>query len=181
MNKTRKNTKRGGTLRKKYDNNSRKICINTFVKGKMQRYNKFKEKYYKEKIKLFTKKMGKKQISKEEKSMAKKTLKMIKKERKSKLLINLQKKNYTELFCNPDCKGTFLEPGNKLTPVYYKKYNDNKNLIKIFENDRKELFGCKTNILNDNFYEKAPKKFVDKLKKEGAISLCAPVEKYNWY
>jgi len=181
MNKTRKNTKISSSLRKKYDNKSRKICINTFVKEKMQRYNKFKEKYYNEKIKLFTKKIGKKQISEEEKSMAKKTLKWIEKERKSKLLINLQKKNYTELFCNPGCKGTFLEPGNKLTPTYYKKYKDNKDLIKIFENDRKELFGDKTNVLIDEFYEKAPKKFVDKLKKDGAISLCSPVKKYGWY
>jgi len=92
MTKTRKNNKRNQTLKKQGSNKPRQKCIDTFVKGKMQGYNKFKEKYYNKKIKLFTKKLGKKQISKEEKSMTKKTLKWIEKDRKSKLLINLQKK-----------------------------------------------------------------------------------------
>ena len=177
MNKTRKNTKISDSLRKKSDKKSRKRCIDTFVKTKIQRYTEFKKKYFDEREKLYRNKMEEKDISKEEKGIAKKALKNIEKERKSDFYTKLQKKADTSLFCNPGCKGTFLEPGNKLTPAYYKKYKDNKDLIKIFENDRQELFGDKTNVLIDDFYEKAPKKFVDKLKKEGAISLCAPVKK----
>jgi hypothetical protein len=181
MNKTHKNTKRRGTLRKRNDNKSRKRCINTFVKTKMQRDNEFKKKYFDKREKHFRKIMEKKDISKEDKDTAKNALKQIEKERKAKSFIKSQQKIDAGLFCNPGCKGTFLEPGNKLTPEYYKKFKDNKELIKIFENDRKELFGDRTNVLIDDFYEKASTKFVEKLKKEGAISLCAPVKKYVWY
>lgn len=181
MNKTRKNTKISQSLRKERYNKSRKRCVDTFVKTKMQRDMEVKKKYFDEREKLYRKIIEKKDISKIEKDLTKKRLKNIEKERKSIFFTKMQKNIDTGLFCNPGCKGTFLEPGNKLTPAYYKKYKDNKDLIKIFENNRKELFGDKTNVLIDDFYEKAPKKFVDKLKKDGAISLCAPVKKYVWY
>lgn len=80
-------------------------------------------------------------------------------------------------YCNPGCKNTILEPGEKLPPYYYEQFGKNNQLIKIFEEQRKKIFGNKTDVLKDNFYEKAPKKYVDKIKKDGAISLCSPVEK----
>jgi hypothetical protein len=84
---------------------------------------------------------------------------------------------FTKSYCNPGCKNTILEPGEKLPTYYYEHFGKNKELIKIFEEQRKKIFGNKTDVLKDNFYEKAPKKYVDKIKKDGAISLCSPVEK----
>jgi len=84
---------------------------------------------------------------------------------------------FTKSYCNPGCKNTILEPGEKLPPYYYEQFGKNNQLIKIFEEQRKKIFGNKTDVLKDNFYEKAPKKYVDKIKKDGAISLCSPVEK----
>lgn len=83
----------------------------------------------------------------------------------------------TKSYCNPGCKNTILEPGEKLPPYYYEQFGKNKELIKIFEEQRKKTFGDKTDVLKDNFYEKAPKKYVDKIKKDGAISLCSPITK----
>jgi anion-transporting ArsA/GET3 family ATPase len=79
--------------------------------------------------------------------------------------------------CNPGCKNTILEPGKKLPARYYELFGKDKKTIRIFEKERKSIFGNKTNVLKENFYEKAPKKFVDDIKKDGAISLCSPVEK----
>jgi hypothetical protein len=84
---------------------------------------------------------------------------------------------FTKSYCNPGCKNTILEPGEILPTYYYEHFGKNKELIKIFEEQRKKIFGNKTDVLKDNFYEKAPKKYVDKIKKDGAISLCSPVEK----
>ena len=80
-------------------------------------------------------------------------------------------------YCNPGCKNTILEPGEKLPPYYYEQFGKNKELIKIFEEQRKKTFGDKTDVLKDNFYEKAPKRYVNEIKKDGAISLCSPIEK----
>ena len=80
-------------------------------------------------------------------------------------------------YCNPGCKNTILEPGEKLPDSYYKLFGKDKNVIKYFEEEKKKLFGNKTDVLKDNFYEKAPKKYVDEIKKDGAISLCSPITK----
>jgi len=37
---------------------------------------------------------------------------------------------------------------------------------------RSDIFGNKTNVLKNDFYEKLPQTIVKKLKKEGAISGC---------
>ena len=80
-------------------------------------------------------------------------------------------------YCNPGCKNTILEPGEKLPDSYYKLFGKDKNVIKYFEEEKKKLFGNKTDVLKDNFYEKAPKKYLDEIKKDGAISLCSPITK----
>jgi len=80
-------------------------------------------------------------------------------------------------YCNPGCKNTILETGEKLPSSYYKLFEKDKEIIKHFEEQRKTIFGNKTDVLKDNFYEKAPKKYVDELKKDGAISLCSPITK----
>ena len=38
---------------------------------------------------------------------------------------------------------------------------------------RKELFGNKTNVLDNNFYNKLPKKTNNKLRQKGTISMCS--------
>jgi hypothetical protein len=81
------------------------------------------------------------------------------------------------IYCNVGCKGTILEPGEKISSTLAEKYKDSKELLKLFENQRKNIFGEKTDVLKDNFYKKAPKKLVEEIKKDGAISLCSPVTK----
>lgn len=96
---------------------------------------------------------------------------------------NLKKHKISEarIFCNPGCKGTFIEPGDKLSNEYLKYYNLNREnpndqkSINEMETRRKKLFGNKNNILLNNFYENAPKKYLDVIKKEGAVSLCSPI------
>ena len=83
----------------------------------------------------------------------------------------------TKSYCNPGCKNTILEPGEKLPPYYYEQFGKDKELIKIFEEQRKKIFGNKTDVLKENFYEKAPKRYVNEIKKDGAISLCSPITK----
>lgn len=80
-------------------------------------------------------------------------------------------------YCNPGCKNTILEPGEKLPASYYKLFGKDKNILKILEERRKAIFGDKTDVLKENFYEKAPKKYVNEIKNDGAISLCSPIEK----
>jgi len=184
MNKTHKNkNKRKNTTLKKErfgNNENKKKCIDRLVKQRMEIYNKMRMEVFNEKEKLYKKVLKKKYSSKEDKESAEKSLKRIEKERNSKEGLKIQKKTDISIFCNPGCKGTLLEPGKKLSSEFYKKYKDSKEMIKILEEDRKKLFSNKDNVLNDNFYEKAPKNFVHEIKKKGGISLCAPIEKFYW-
>lgn len=79
--------------------------------------------------------------------------------------------------CNIGCKGTLLEPGpaNKLpksltnSPLY-KKYPE---FIKLLQSDRTEVFGSKTNVLDeDSFYENIKPQIKKKLMRLGAVSYC---------
>jgi len=74
-----------------------------------------------------------------------------------------------EIYCNINCKDTLLEP-NKLSKKYIK---ENKIMIEFIKNKRKELFGNKTNVLDNHFYNKLTKKITNKLKNQGAISMCS--------
>lgn len=172
MHKTRKNgktkSKRGGAG----NNKSIKKCINTFVKTK--------RKQNKKKIKDLRKMLEKEARLKfkNDKTKLDETLKRIKEftdlsKTSEKILIDSD----IRTFCNPNCEGSILEPGNKLSERYYDDYKSNKNLIKLFEEQRKKVFGKKTNVLVDGFYENAPKKYLEEIKKDGAISLCSPFKK----
>ena len=173
-NKTRKNgktkSKRGGAG----DNNSIKKCINTFVKTKRKQNEK--------KTKDIRKTLEKEAHSKFKNDKAKlnESLKRIKEfTNPSKESDKILTDSHIRTFCNPICKGTILEPGNKLAERYYADYKSNKKLINLFEEQRKKVFGKKTNVLVDGFYENAPKKYLEEIKKDGAISLCSPVTKIN--
>ena len=80
-----------------------------------------------------------------------------------------------EEYCNPTCKNTFYESG-KLSNKY-------KLLIKSSEKvspgkmnsiikQRKKIFGNKTTVLKNGFYEKIPDNIVEKARKKGIISGC---------
>lgn len=158
-----------------------KNCLDTFVKSKIEKEQETSKQFYDELEKILKMNAKKnKTLKKEDKEKIKKDLERIKKGRKmSKSRKNIEsfKKLYTKLYCNPTCNGTMLESGNELSPEYYKAYKDNKQLINYDKSERKKIFGNKTNVLSDGFYEKAPKKYVDNIKKEGAISLCSPIVK----
>jgi len=159
-----------------------KNCLDTFVKSKIEKEQETSKRFYDELEKLFKINAKKnKTLKKEDKEKIKKELERIKKGRKmskSRKNILSLKKLYSKLYCNPTCNGTMLESGNELSPEYYKAYRDNKQLIDYDKSERKKIFGNKTNVLSDGFYEKAPKKYVDKIKKEGAISLCSSIVKW---
>ena len=173
MHKTRKNYAKMSKKNKRGGNKDEITkCKNTFVKTK--------KRLDLEKMKDL-KKMLEKQARakfKKDKTKLNETLKRIKNFTKlDKSFDKIFDDAETRAFCNPNCKGTLLEPGNKLSERYYKDYKNSKELIKIFQKRRNEIFGKKTNVLKDSFYENAPKKYIEKIKKEGAISLCLPITK----
>jgi len=77
-------------------------------------------------------------------------------------------------FCNESCKGTVLEdgPGGSLPKSLLVKYKNNPAAIDMFKDMRKQLFGNKTSVLKDNFYEGMKQTDINKYKKEGSISGC---------
>ena len=105
------------------------------------------------------------------KSLIKKMKESMKKNRKPQ--IEACKKAY----CNPQCKGTIFEKGKSapkelLNQDIFKK-GPAKNLLKgLIIDQRKSIFGKKTDVLKDGYYEKLSSKTVEKLKKEGATSGC---------
>jgi dTDP-4-amino-4,6-dideoxygalactose transaminase len=131
--------------------------------------------------KLFFNKLHKLNIimtSEEEKTEAKILLKMLKfeknknkiKDKTRRKFATARKKDCKQIFCNPGCKDTLFESGKKLPKslVSSSKPIRNEYLKRI----RKEIFGKKTNVLVDDFYEKIKPAKVAKYKKDGAISGC---------
>jgi len=181
MNKTYKTYKKNGknkTMKKRVGGGDLiKKCKSTYITTSVKKKISEAQKIYDEDVKL-----AKKNIK--DKTILKKALKDI--EDFYNFFINSKnlerhKNSEAKIFCNPGCKGTFLEPGNKLSSEYLKQYNLNpldsndKKFINNMEKNRKKLFGNKKNILIDDFYENAPKKYLDAIKKDGAISLCSPM------
>lgn len=79
-------------------------------------------------------------------------------------------------YCNIGCKGTMFESGSEVPKEMYAKFKDKKltdALKPLYEAKRKSIFGKKTNVLTDNFYEKITPSMVKQMKKDGAISGCA--------
>ena len=77
-----------------------------------------------------------------------------------------------EEYCNPTCKNTILESG-KLSNKYRAttKFIE-KTMPGATNEQRKEIFGNKTTVLKNGFYEKVPNNIVEKAKKKGIISVC---------
>lgn len=95
----------------------------------------------------------------------------------TKVFNKIMLKTYKSQNCNIGCVGTILEPGDpsKLSPAYAKQFKDYpKETIKLFEKERKRIFGDKTNVLDeDSFYEKLNKKLKTDFIKSGAVSHCS--------
>ena len=99
-----------------------------------------------------------------------------------------EKQNCKNSFCNPKCKNTLFQEGTKIPKEVFKNAKLHlthtikdpklsakayKDTVKIFKKMRQHIYGEKTNVLKNDFYEKLPLKTVNKLKKEGAISGCS--------
>ena len=77
-----------------------------------------------------------------------------------------------EEYCNPTCKNTILESG-KLSNKYIERTKFIEKTMPGATNERrKEIFGNKTTVLKNGFYEKVPDNVVEKAKKKGIISVC---------
>ena len=135
--------------------------METFVENKI--------KYWTNDINKQIKKLENKKLT----NIERKLLTKLKKDRKEQ--IKTSRKLYKLSNCNYNCKNTILEPGlpNQI-PKSMHKVLKNKELIKMFNDQRKSIFKNKTNVLIDNFYEKTPNKLKTQLIKEGAISQCVP-------
>jgi hypothetical protein len=82
---------------------------------------------------------------------------------------------YKKVYCNVECKGTILEAGKELSDTMLNNVKDKKlrKMMKpLFEAQRKKIFGKKTNVLKDNFYEKLSASLVESMKTDGALSGC---------
>jgi hypothetical protein len=106
--------------------------------------------------------------------------KYFKKTLKKMNLKKLKKKrieDYRKTMCNPTCKNTLFESGdpNQLSSSFIKelkKITKTKDAVDFQLGLRKEIFGKKTNVLKDGFYEKLDAETVKNLKKKGATSGC---------
>ena len=81
-------------------------------------------------------------------------------------------------YCNPSCKGTLYESGRALPKsltAEIKKKKSGALVLGIVKGLRKEIFGKKTSVLKEDFYENISSKNVSELKKQGAISGCTLV------
>jgi hypothetical protein len=163
MHYSRKQNKQTNNKTQKNNKNMVKNCIETFVEDKI--------KYWTSDINIQIKKLEKKNITKEEEKLLSKLKKQKKNQTKS------LKKQYKLYNCNINCKNTLLEPGlsNQIPKSMQKEYHNSNKLIKIFNNQRKKIFGNKKNVLLDNFYENTPVQIKKQLIKEGAISQCLPI------
>ena len=78
-------------------------------------------------------------------------------------------------YCNPTCKETIFQNGKEF-PKNVKIKNKNKKVKmlteKIIKETRKKMFGNKTSVLKNGFYQKLNSKNVKYLKQKGALSGC---------
>jgi hypothetical protein len=88
------------------------------------------------------------------------------------------KEGCIEGHCNPDCKNTIFQAGKNMPPSVYMKASKNLKgkgvaIVKSFlNNTRKRMFGNKTNVLKNSFYNRLPAKNVTRARKQGALSGC---------
>lgn len=78
-------------------------------------------------------------------------------------------------YCNPTCKGTIFQNGKEFPKNIFSASN-NKSYKNVIKKERKRIFssifGKKTSVLQNGFYENLTAKTVKNLKQKGAISAC---------
>ncbi len=104
---------------------------------------------------------------------ATKRFKNINKKAKGKIIVKLPPKSRflkqcALEYCNPGCKGTLFEAGKSLS----KTFKGSKANINFTKNMRKSIFGNKTNVLKNGFYEKLKATNIKRAKNRGALSGC---------
>lgn len=164
-----------------------KKCENTFCKNTIKKEDKdFIEatKQMKKELSKINKTLKSKKLSASEKQNLENKKSFLKfftkkeskkeKQKTKKLRIDVCKKT----FCNIDCKNTIFEKGNKLSDGFINNLKKKKiktsidPIIELYKDQRKKIFGDKTDVLKDSFYQNLSKTKITKLKNEGAISGC---------
>jgi hypothetical protein len=90
------------------------------------------------------------------------------------------KKECIKAHCNPDCKNTIFQAGKEIPSSVYmnasKKMKGKEKGVALLKSiltlTRKRMFGNKTNVLKNSFYNKLPANNVTRAKKQGALSGC---------
>jgi hypothetical protein len=82
-------------------------------------------------------------------------------------------KQCERIYCNPTCKDTMFQSGRHLPTRLDKELrNSSPATAKVVKQMRREMFGKKTNVLRDGFYERLPDKDVNNVRAKGAQSGC---------
>jgi len=111
-----------------------------------------------------------------------KTLKMPKneintmlKQLQTKKALQKAKKECMKGYCNPDCKNTIFQAGKEIPSGAYHGIAAKAKapLKRMLEPLRKRIFGNKTNVLKNSFYNRLPATNVTRAKKQGALSGCS--------
>ena len=176
------------SIKKGGKNNKTKKCMDTKCKLWLKQaaknteiFKKTFEDAYKKGVLKVEKECKKKGMKQEVCEKMKKELEFIKKvldNFKNKKLVADSKKFELEIcrsrFCNEGCKGTILEdgPADTLPKEILVKFKSNPAAIDMFKKMRKEIFGNKTSVLKDNFFEGMKAADKEKYIKEGSISGC---------
>jgi hypothetical protein len=171
----------GGLKSKKTTKKNTKIIINKNNKTKKQREKECVKKLIGKKLKElndgFDKDIKKFENNNKNNMNSENKKRLAEFKKNKKVFGKIMAKTYKSLSCNIGCAGTYLEPGDssKLPAKYAKQLKDYpKKTIKLFEEERKRIFGDKTTVLDeDSFYEKLNKKLKDDYIKSGAVSHCS--------
>ena len=78
-------------------------------------------------------------------------------------------------YCNPTCEGTLFQDGKAFPEALAKKYKNKKLIRNILNETRKTLFGKKTKITKNGFYDGIKTTRRKQLKARGALSGCSLV------
>jgi len=182
----KKSLKNSSKTVKKYSKSDVDKCVKSkHCKKQIDRDTKLALEFVDSMISNLKEKLGKHQKTKEgevmHKTMKEGLDKMIKKRREftkklhSKASMKKALDGCKRAYCNIGCKGTMFESGSEVPKEIYDKIKDKKlaeAFKPMFELRRKQIFGKKTNVLNDNFYEKIRPAMVKQMKKDGALSGC---------
>jgi hypothetical protein len=87
------------------------------------------------------------------------------------------KKECMKGYCNPECKNTVFQSGKNAPEALYTSFQEktklNKTMAKSAVNTlRKKVFGKRTNVLKNSFYNRLTAKNVTRARKQGALSGC---------